>query len=435
MEEMSAFERQLAARLQHMAGPEPFVDVTASVRAATTAAPKTRLLTMFGATRFVLAGAIVALFGGLLLAGLLSQQVDERLPAPGASASPSPEASYVVTRATDYGEADGAWNLISTDEARWWAHGDTVSRTDVVTGEVTTVPLPSSARGLVSSDDAIWAVGEDALHRIDRVSLTVTDSIDAPGGAFCSHPEFGPEPHVAVGSLWTLAHRGGESSLVEIDLATNAIRGEYPTGDTSATEPCGPWMDVISDAIWMGSGEAAQLIRFDLGRRTFTDRIDLPGSAEEGDDRGCCVAVDDAIWISQGRDLRRFDLATLEITDTHDIGRELGGGSVKGGVAAAGAIWISATGGVLRVDLATREVTDFIKVGRFSERPVFWRGAIWVSHTQPDGVSRIDVATRHVTESVAIAGQPRTPVPDGDVLWVPTDMAGWSRIDAVPATE
>jgi hypothetical protein len=311
-----------------------------------------------------------------------------------------------------------------------------VSRTDVVAGEVTTIPLPSTATRLVSSDDAIWAVGEGALHRIDRMSLNVTDSIDARRSAFYSHPECGTQPRIADGSLWTVAHVGGASSLVETDLATSAIRGEYPTDDTSATEPCGPWMDVLGDSIWMGSGDAAQLIRFDLGARTFTDRIDFPETRGEGDVRACCVAVEDAIWIYQGRELRRFDLATLQITDTIDLDPLLGedGIPIKGGIAAAGAIWISGIGGVFRIDLATREVTDFIKVGRFSERPVFWRGAIWVAHMQPDGVSRIDVETRQVTESVGIPGQPQTPVPDGDVLWVPTDMAGWSRIEAVAAT-
>ena len=114
MDDMSAFERQLAARLQRMAGPEPFVDVSASVRAATTTAPRIRLHAAFSATRFVVAGVIVALFGGLLLAGVLSPQAGDQLPAAGASASPSPETSYVVTRVTNHGAADGAWNLIST---------------------------------------------------------------------------------------------------------------------------------------------------------------------------------------------------------------------------------------------------------------------------------------------------------------------------------
>ena len=48
---------------------------------------------MFSATKFVVAGAIVALFGGFLLSGVLTQQPsDDRLPAVGASASATTQA-------------------------------------------------------------------------------------------------------------------------------------------------------------------------------------------------------------------------------------------------------------------------------------------------------------------------------------------------------
>jgi hypothetical protein len=46
-----------------------------------------RLQSTFSATKFVVAGVIVALFGGFLLAGVLTQQSEESLPAVGASAS------------------------------------------------------------------------------------------------------------------------------------------------------------------------------------------------------------------------------------------------------------------------------------------------------------------------------------------------------------
>ncbi len=49
-----------------------------------------RLQTMFSATKFVVAGAIVALFGGFLLAGLLAQRSDEPLPPAAATTSASP---------------------------------------------------------------------------------------------------------------------------------------------------------------------------------------------------------------------------------------------------------------------------------------------------------------------------------------------------------
>lgn len=57
--------------------------------------PAWRFQSMFSATKFVVAGVIVALFGGFLLSGVLTQQPsDEQGPAAAlASASPSPEAT------------------------------------------------------------------------------------------------------------------------------------------------------------------------------------------------------------------------------------------------------------------------------------------------------------------------------------------------------
>jgi len=51
---------------------------------------------MFSATKFVVAAVIVALFGGFLLAGVLTQQGEEPLPAVGASASPEASPLYRV---------------------------------------------------------------------------------------------------------------------------------------------------------------------------------------------------------------------------------------------------------------------------------------------------------------------------------------------------
>ena len=52
---------------------------------------------MFSATKFVVAGAIVALFGGFLLAGVLTQPSDEPLPPAAASASSSSDARSSLT--------------------------------------------------------------------------------------------------------------------------------------------------------------------------------------------------------------------------------------------------------------------------------------------------------------------------------------------------
>jgi hypothetical protein len=93
MDDMTAFERQVAGEFVRRAGPVRPVNAAAIFTAITaTQSPRLAFQSMFSATRFVVAGAIVALFGGLLLAGMLTQPSDDRLPAVGASPS-SPAAT------------------------------------------------------------------------------------------------------------------------------------------------------------------------------------------------------------------------------------------------------------------------------------------------------------------------------------------------------
>ena len=98
MDDMNAFDRQLASVVLQRVGPSRPVDDAAIFTAITaTQSPKWRFQSMFSATKFVVAGAIVALFGGFLLSGVLTQQGDEQLPAVGASASAQAEPSDAVT--------------------------------------------------------------------------------------------------------------------------------------------------------------------------------------------------------------------------------------------------------------------------------------------------------------------------------------------------
>jgi hypothetical protein len=91
MEEMSAFERQIARLVQHSTTPPRSVDAMPILRIATaTSATRWQTQPLFSATKLVLAGAITAVFGGLLLAGMFpTQRDDEQAPA-AATDSPRP---------------------------------------------------------------------------------------------------------------------------------------------------------------------------------------------------------------------------------------------------------------------------------------------------------------------------------------------------------
>ena len=99
MDDMTAFERLVAGRTQYHAGPiRPVNDAAIFTAITATQSPKWRFQTMFSATKYVVAGVIVALFGGFLLAEVLTPQPsNEQLPAVGASASAQAEPSAAVT--------------------------------------------------------------------------------------------------------------------------------------------------------------------------------------------------------------------------------------------------------------------------------------------------------------------------------------------------
>ena len=99
MDDQNTFERQLAIGLDRLAGPPRPVDAMAVARSVTSQSGKWGF-TMLSAVKFIAAAAIVALFGGFLLAGVLTTpQEDEVLPA-AVTDSPEPETTTAPTEPT-----------------------------------------------------------------------------------------------------------------------------------------------------------------------------------------------------------------------------------------------------------------------------------------------------------------------------------------------
>ena len=117
MDAMNAFERQVAGEVVQAVGPLRPVDDLAMFNhvITTTQSPKARFQSMFSATKFVLAGAIVALFGGFLLAGVLTQPSDDQLP--GVGASPSATIDLLSTLVADEVEP-GVFRVVSDGNPR-----------------------------------------------------------------------------------------------------------------------------------------------------------------------------------------------------------------------------------------------------------------------------------------------------------------------------
>jgi hypothetical protein len=161
MTDMTAFERQVAGEMLGRAGSVRPVDDLAIFESVAAATSSQRWgFTMFSALKFVAAAAIVALFGGFLLTGILTtQQGDEVAPA-AVTASPTTEASTappteellsgMVTEVVEPGVFrvfnDGVRNLVFQREPTDLG----LSFPDIVAGD----------------DDGIWVLGKDVFYRL-----------------------------------------------------------------------------------------------------------------------------------------------------------------------------------------------------------------------------------------------------------------------------
>jgi hypothetical protein len=186
MDDINVLERLVADEMQLRAGPDPVVDDAAIFTAITaTHSPKWRFETMFSATKFVVAGAIVALFGGFLLTGLLAQRSDEPLPPAAATTSASPEADVTWTPPPELTMEEVAPGVMRAmlpgagsfkaasgpHDFMFDAHGDLwlLSPAGLLrVGDDTTYPSPDSdGQGLAdlspAPDGALWALANDTV--------------------------------------------------------------------------------------------------------------------------------------------------------------------------------------------------------------------------------------------------------------------------------
>ena len=135
-----------------------------------------RFQSMFSATKFVVAGVIVALFGGFLLTGLLTQPRDEQPPVVGASASASAQAGPTAD-ATAAVEA----SPVASEQADRTTRSDIVPGVDLVTEEVEPGVLRVVSDGVrelsapanrdegkvvVAPDGNVWVFGTDGFYRL-----------------------------------------------------------------------------------------------------------------------------------------------------------------------------------------------------------------------------------------------------------------------------
>jgi len=246
--------------------------------------PQWRFQSMFSATKFVVAGVIVALFGGFLLAGVLTQQPSERAVAPASSptatwAPPSElaieELAPGVMKATLAGvgsiERSGSKHDFTFDQHgdMWMLSPDGLRRV----GDETSYPGPGSTDAywdLTSAPDgALWAVanGTVASFRDD----VWTDAPEFPGKPPASALEVLPDGTVWARSTTRLARLDGDT------WTAYRITDEY-----------GP----ISDSTYIFPGDLAWTLDGSLWVTTCYDYHDDDRGLVRSKDRGGLVRFD-----------------------------------------------------------------------------------------------------------------------------------------------
>ena len=138
----SRSDGQRAAARSHVDDAAIFTAITA------TRSPRWRVQSLFSASKLVVAGAIVALFGGFLLAGVLTTQPEETRPAVGATTTPESTTTPPIELPAEIPEGIESGTLETPLGPARWVHLSGDERA-----------MPPQLSGLISTPDG-YAVPE-----------------------------------------------------------------------------------------------------------------------------------------------------------------------------------------------------------------------------------------------------------------------------------
>ena len=179
MSEMTDFERRLSDGFQGLMGPsEPVDDGAIFAVAISQSPPKWRFQSMFSATKFVFAGAIVALFGGFLLAGVLPSEPTEPQPPAAATESAQPASSTTGPASEFTGRVNYRGTSPAGDrhEYRVWEMSDPRLEGDWVQATTdTTIPLESGPAARVWHASFRVENEEGAWQEVPNLGLVYPD--------------------------------------------------------------------------------------------------------------------------------------------------------------------------------------------------------------------------------------------------------------------
>jgi hypothetical protein len=358
MDDMNAFERQVAGEFVRRAGPVRPVNAAAIFTAITaTRSPKWRFQSMFSATKFVIAGAILALFGGFLLSGVLTQQPsDEPLPPAAASASATAQAEPTDAPTT---EPEPTTEVEADDTTLDLLPGVDLVTEEVEPGvyrvvsdgvrEISVLPAedPRYLGGILDTniaagpDGSVWLFGIDGFFRLgaevahewdeepwNYANLGSADIEVGPDGKlWLHHWTLGrvPPPDVTDGGIWSF---DGQTWTAQRERK----KDEQLHG--VEVQPDGTVWTFWSTGSTVGKNKPKP--RATAARLGTDGWQNLPGRVR--DDHGEIIVADrpgGELWLLSGGRLHRHDGSGWVVERTPKAG-----GEVRAAVGADGTLWV-----------------------------------------------------------------------------------------------
>jgi hypothetical protein len=239
MDDMTLFERRVADEMSRIVGPRRSVDDLAILKAATTRTPTLRFPAMFSGLRFVVAAAIVALFGGFLLTGALTQPRDELVPA---AVSPPPAATPELLPGVDLVTEEvepGVFRVLSdgTDNDMGLGGAGVSAGTQVTAGQDGSVWIRDPQRGV---GDRLFRLGragwQDAEHLHDwwpDLSVAPDGTLWALGDTATNWPSGARDAQLLslTGAAWTRHHVPDGVTLTGIETpADGSVWASWAVG-------------------------------------------------------------------------------------------------------------------------------------------------------------------------------------------------------------
>jgi hypothetical protein len=434
MDDLNALERQIEGQLNGFVGPILPVDDAAIFNDITAANQRKGWgFSMFSALKFVAASVIVALFGGFLLAGILTApQGDEVAPA-AVTGSPSPPTTEALLSSMVTDEVEPGIYQVINDGVRDLASVDV---SDFVAGY----------------DGGIWLLTEDGFQRLgsershewpeesaayDGLTFEV-----APDGTFWiiaardrpfSGARGGEALRSADGEAWaplpcpdvcvgiTLSPEGGIwASWPELGGRTWWVGHLRPTGWEPLDQPLPPVGDIIVDRLYpTDTGDpyatfvayGPRLARYHDG--TWSEIGYPSGIVEVGRDgtvwqsgRGTQIGESDTVGSELSGGLARFadgEWTDWTPADLPDLDLPTQPDHDEFGVAPDGSLWLSSScDGLVRFDGL---VTDHFLPGRCMTMDIATDGSVWAltDDDQQPGRDLFVITPKAVTAGEAVS--------------------------------